>query len=196
MTYKRDIEFLFELGSLRNMQRGWIQHLATDCANDLEHTMRVMWLALILARKHGNCDEAKILKMAMIHDLAETRTSDLSYIQKVYVKANEEKAAHDLLDQTQINDFEDVWQEYEKRDCIEAKIVKDADNLDVDLELKELEERGQGLPKKWETFRKLVRDEKLHTQEARDFWDELQEADPSDWHLQANKWVKMPETGR
>ncbi len=196
MTYKRDIEFLFEMGSLRNMQRGWIQHLATDCANDLEHTMRVMWLALILARKHGGCNEEKILKMAMIHDLAETRTSDLSYIQKVYVKADEEKAAHDLLERTQINDFEQIWQEYERRDSIEAKIVKDADNLDVDLEIKELEERGHTLPKKWQAFRRLIRDEKLHTQEACEFWDELQNSELSDWHLGANKWVKMPDTGK
>ncbi len=38
MKYSRDVELLFEVGSLRYMSRGWIQHLATHCANDLEHT--------------------------------------------------------------------------------------------------------------------------------------------------------------
>jgi len=192
----RDIEFLFELGSLRNMQRGWIQHLGTNCANDLEHTMRVVWLALILARREGVGDENKIIKMALVHDIGETRTSDLSYIQKVYVKADEERAVHDIFANTILTDFEEVVREYEKRDCIEAKLVKDADNLDVELELKELVEQGHQLPKKWAVFRRVVRDEKLYTEAAKRFWDELQDADPSSWHCSANKWLKMPEAGK
>lgn len=40
-----DINFLFEIGSLRNMQRGWRQHLGMDCANVHDHTIRVIWLA-------------------------------------------------------------------------------------------------------------------------------------------------------
>ena len=196
MQFKRDIEFLFELGSLRNMDRGWKQHLGVECANDLEHTMRVLWLALILARRHGGCDESLVMKMALTHDLCETRVSDHSYIQKVYVHADEERALKDTLKDTSLEDFELIQDQYEQRECIEAKIVKDADNLDVELEIKELIERGHQLPKRWAVFRQMVHDEKLHTQVAKDFWQEVQDADPADWHLSANKWVKMPETGK
>lgn len=196
MSYKRDIEFLFELGTLRNMDRGWKQQLGVECANDMEHTLRVLWLALILARRHGDCDENLVIKMALTHDLCETRVSDHAYVQKVYVKADEDRAIKDVLDATSLEDYLDIQHKYEARDSTEAKIVKDADNLDVDLELKELEERGHKLPKKWDETRRFVRDEKLHTQVAKDFWDELQDADPSDWHMNSNKWVKMPETGR
>ncbi len=196
MSYKRDIEFLFELGSLRNMDRGWKQHLGVDCANDMEHTLRVLWLALILARKHGGCDESMIIKMALTHDLCETRVSDHSYIQKVYVKADEEKALNDTLKGTSLEDFEQIQELYEARESIESKIVKDADNLDVELELKELIERGHQLPKRWQVFRQMIHDEKLHTKVAKDFWKDVQDADPADWHMNANKWVKMPETGK
>ena len=72
----RDIEFLFEVGSLRNVQRGWRQHFGLDVANNLEHTFRVMVLALMIARKEGVKDEEKVMKMALVHDLAETRTVD------------------------------------------------------------------------------------------------------------------------
>jgi len=197
MFNHRDIEFLFEIGSLRNIQRGWKQHFGMDVANILEHAYRVAWIALMIARKEGVKNEEKILKMAMVHDLAETRTTDLSYIQKVYVTSDEDKAAHDLFDLTSLSDFyKDVLHEYEERKSIEAKIVKDADNIDVDLELKELEERGSLLPKKWVAFRKKVRDEKLYTASAKELWDTLGSVDVADWHVKANKWVKIPNAGK
>ena len=178
------------------MPRGWRQHLATNVANDLEHTIRVAWLALILGRKEGNCDEAKILRMALAHDICETRISDLSYIQKVYVTADEARAVHDIFDGTSISDFEHVVGDFESRDSLEAKIVKDADNLDIDLEAIELREKGHLLPTKWVEFRRKIREEKLYTQAAKDFWDALQSADPADWHLTANKWLKIPDAGK
>lgn len=196
MPCARDVEFLFEVGSLRNLDRTWRQHLGTDCASDLEHTVRVAWIALLLARYEGVGDPGIIVQMALIHDIAETRTSDFSYVQKVYVQADEHRAIRDLFRGTTIEDFTAVVSAYERRDTIEAKLVKDADNLDVDLELKELEERGHRLPGKWRGNRRLVRDEKLYTESARRLWDLLQTADPASWHLAANKWVHMPTAGR
>src|SRR3989338_696032 len=74
----RDIEFLYEIGSLRNIPRAWIQHLAADCASTLEHTLRVVFLALLIGRKEGVKDEEKLIKMALVHDLAAPRTSRTS----------------------------------------------------------------------------------------------------------------------
>jgi 5'-deoxynucleotidase YfbR-like HD superfamily hydrolase len=135
--------------------------------------------------------------MALVHDLAETRTSDLSYVQKVYVKADEHASARDLFEGTMLKDLNaEVLHEYEGRQSLESRVVKDADNLDIDIELKELEERGSQLAKKWEATRKLVRDEKLYTQSAKELWDEIQESDPASWHLKSNKWYKIPRAGK
>ena len=121
--------------------------------------------------------------------------SDLGYIQKVYVKEDEERAVRDSFFGTNFLDLEEVLKEYDKRESLEAKIVKDADNLDVDFEMKELEEMGSQLPKKWQKFRKLVREKKLYTQAAKDLWDFLQDKDPADWHINANKWLKIDSAG-
>lgn len=197
MKTNRNIDFLYEIGSLRNLQRGWRQHFGMDVANILEHTLRVAFIALMIARKEGVKNEEKILKMVLIHDLAETRTTDLSYVQKVYVNADEDKSADDLFAGTILSDLrENILREYEDRKSIEAKIVKDADNLDVDIELKELEERGSQLVKKWKHFRKKVRDEKLYTKSAKKMWDDIQKSDPVNWHILANKWVKIPYAGK
>lgn len=179
-----------------NIDRGWRQHLGMKCATVPEYTIRVIWLALMLARRIGNVHEAKVMKMAMVHDLPETRTSDLSYDQKVYVKENEEQAAQDIFESTSLTDYFDVLKEYMARESIESQIVKDADNLDIDIELKELDERGSKAPVKWVNNRRLVREEKLYTQVAKDFWDDLQGADPADWHLHSNKWRQIPGAGK
>jgi len=55
----RDLEFLFEIASLRNVPRGWRQHLGVDCASVLEHVVRTAFLALIIARREGGADENK-----------------------------------------------------------------------------------------------------------------------------------------
>lgn len=197
MSTPRDIELLYEIGTLRNVPRGWRQHLGMDCASDLEHTIRVAWLALMLARREGATDEAKILKMALSHDIAETRTSDLSYVQKVYIPdSHEPDAIRDMFTGTSMSDFIEVTHEYETRQSIEAKIVKDADNLDIDLELKELAEQGSALPAKWQHFREKIRAEKLYTNAAKEFWDAIQASDPSSWHLVMNKWLRNPNAGK
>jgi len=192
----RDLEFLFEIGSLRNLQRSWRQTLGVDCASVSEHTFRVLWLSLIIAKRESEVDENKIMRMALVHDIAETRTSDHNYVHTVYVSSDEETATKDIFDETTLGDFLDVLKEYENRESLEAKIVKDADNLDVDFELKELEEQGSKLPEKWQEFRRKVRDEKLYTNSAKEIWDELQKTNVADWHLKSNKWVKKPEAGR
>jgi len=197
MANKQDINFLYEIGSLKNVERGWRQHLAMECATVPEHTMRVVWLALLIARGENQpIDEHKLIRMALVHDLAETRVSDLSYVQKVYATGKEDEAAHDLFENTSLMDFEDTLKEYESRASLEAKIVKDADNLDVDLEMKEFAERGSQLPGKWAESREKVKNEKLYTETAKKMWDQIKEADPADWHLTSNKWVKIPEAGR
>lgn len=194
---KRNLDFLYEVGTLNNMDRGWKQHLGMSCANVLGHSMRVAFLALALARKEGVQDEEKILKMALVHDITETRTSDLSYVQKVYVKEDDGKAVQDVFADTIYKDiFYNIWQEYEARESVEAKIVKDADNLDIDLELKELAMRGAKHPEKWSKNRKMMRDNKLYTDAARELWDAIQSSDTEDWHMVANKWNHIPDAGK
>ena len=194
---RRDIEFLYEVGSLRNMPRAWRQSLGVGVANDLEHTFRVAWIALVLAERVGGVDEGKMLKMALAHDIAETRTGDQNYTNAVYVEADEGRAIRDIFAGTSFEQsLTGTLREYEARESMEAQLVKDADNIDVDLELRELEERGSQLPRKWRAFRQQVRNEKLYTDAARDLWDALDEVDVADWHLQANKWLQIPEAGR
>src|SRR5579872_6919426 len=110
---KKDIEFLYEIGTLRFMQRTWRQFLNPDFSNISEHIFRVTWIALILARMEGVKSEEKIMKMAMVHDIGESRTGDVNYVARLYTKRDEITAVSDMVKGSLLDDFLDLFKEYE-----------------------------------------------------------------------------------
>jgi putative hydrolases of HD superfamily len=178
---KRNLEFLYEMGTLRFVPRAWRQFLNKDFANTSEHIFRVVWTSIIIA-KEENADINKVIKMALIHDAVESRNSDVHYLSRMYTKRDDDKAIKDILKDVSIEDeFLELFNEYEKRESIEAKIVKDADNLDVDIELQEQAAKGVKV-KDFDVMRKRVHD-MLFTDTAKKMWEEIQESNPHDWHV-------------
>lgn len=132
---QRDLEFLYEIGALRLIPRQWERFHLKSVQNLTEHHFRVAWLALLISAREGKGNTEKIMKMAIVHDVSESRTGDVDYIARQYVERNEDKAIVDIFAKTSFGDeFVKLWREYEQRKTIEAKIVKDADYLDIDLE--------------------------------------------------------------
>jgi len=190
----KDIDFLFEAGSLRHVPRAWQQVLGMPVENVLEHTLRMMLTALTIARGEGNVDEEKIMKMVLLHDLAESRTTDIAFIHREYVERHEEKAKHDLLAGTSFEKDLTLLEEYALRQSLESKVVKDADHLEVDIELKELIKAGSTTASKWQEQRKVLRDTKLYTETAKKMWDTLQETDSDHWQMNlTNDWITSPK---
>jgi putative hydrolase of HD superfamily len=181
---KRDIDFLYEIGTLRFIQRAWRQFLNPDFANLAEHSLRVAWLALIIAKNEDRADPDKVVKMALVHDIAESRTGDTHYLSRQYNSQDEKKAIKDMLSDTSLEEeFMALWEEYVKRKSLEAKIVKDADNLDVDLEISEQTATGNPLPIKWHNYREKGIRPRLFTQTAKKIWDLSYQTDPGNWHI-------------
>ncbi len=179
----RDIEFLYEMGTIRFIDRMWKRFLNSDFANLAEHHFRMFWIAMVIASREGNADTGKIAKMVLIHDIAESRTGDVDYLARQYVERNENLGIKDMLTATSIEkEFYAIWEEYEARETIEAKIAKDADNLDVDFELAEQAVRGGKLHDDWKENREFVARNKLYTESAKLLFDELRLANPHDWH--------------
>lgn len=180
---ERDIEFIYEVGALRHIDRMWKRFLNADFANNTEHMFRVVWIALIIAKHEGVKDTGKIVKMAIAHDIAESRTGDVDYISRQYVKRDEQMALDDMLQGTGVEEeFKALLHEYEVRESIESRIVKDADNLDVDFELREQGARGETLSELWKTKREHVQQTKLFTESAKKIAAELAKSNPHSWH--------------
>ena len=193
----RDLELLYELGSLRFIQRTWRHFYNPDFKNLAEHHLMVAWIALLLAKLEKVEDTDKILKLSILHDVAESRTGDVNYIQRQYVERNEDLGISDVFENTSLkNEFLSLWNEYKEMKSKEAHIVKDADMLDVDLELKEQEATGNPLRKEWKESRDFVFKHKLYTKSAKKLWKAIQTSNPNDWHrnsrnrLNAGDWKK------
>ena len=178
-----DINFLFEMGNIRLIDRMWRRYHFENMANVAEHHFRVFWIAMIIAaHEPGKIDTGKIAKLCLLHDITESRVGEVDYISRQYVDRKEESAINDMLQGVSLKDeYLALWHEYELRESIESKIVKDADTIDVDMELAEQSASGHTLPKKWEQKRKHV-SITLYTKTALAMWEQLKSVDPHDWH--------------
>ncbi|MBI4043581.1 MAG: HD domain-containing protein [Candidatus Diapherotrites archaeon] len=183
MTLERDLEFLYEMGALRFVKRTWVQFLSPTLENNSEHLFRVTWIALVLARMEGVKDLGKVARMALVHDIAESRTGDVHYVSREFTQRFEEKAIKEMVKETSLEDIELVWKEYHDRQSLESKIVKDADNLAVDFELHEQEAMGSTLKKNFKSMREKVAQTKLFTDSAKRMWAAIQTSNPHAWHL-------------
>lgn len=183
---KRDIELLFEIGTFRYVDRTWKQFLNSSVANCSEHTFRMTWIALTLARYEKNVDYEKLMMTALLHDLPESRCGDVHYLSRQYVERREDEAVKDMFDgSSHGSKMSELFREYEERKTIESKIVKDADNLDIELELRELDAKGNSISKLWTKNRQDLVYPKLYTETAKRFWKEISKADPHDWHAKS-----------
>ena len=192
---KRDIDFLFEIGSLRNLPRAWQQALGGKVQNVSEHIFRVTLIAWIIAIEE-KANVEKVLKICLIHDLSESRSTDIAFLHREYITRHEDLAEKHVFQETSLEkESKILLEEYNKRVSIEARIVKDADNLDCDLELAELAKLGNSTALDMiKNSRPLIRENKLYTKTAKKMWDQINKSDPDDWHKSLVKnWIKHPK---
>lgn len=183
---KRDADFLHEMGSLRFIDRVWTRFFFPHTQNQSEHMFRVFWIAMVLAAREGNCDSGKIAKMALLHDIGESRTGDVDMLSRQYVERNEELGLTDMLSATSIEkEFLALAKEYEERESLEAKIVKDADNLDCDFELEEQRAMGSKLPETLQDARDTIAKTKLYTNSAKELYKEIHATNAHRWFMEA-----------
>ncbi|MFC3993351.1 HD domain-containing protein [Actinoplanes siamensis] len=188
---------MFEIGTMRHLARTWNQFGGISFANVAEHTMRVAWISLAIASREG-ADCGKVVQMALVHDAAETRTGDVHYMSRLYTERHEAKALGDMTADTSLEWIQELWQEYERQSSLEARIVKDADTLDVDFELRELAATGSRLPEMFKPIRDGV-NTKLRTKTAVELYESLLRTNPHSWHLEgknratAGDWQGLTE---
>jgi 5'-deoxynucleotidase len=136
---KRELNFLLRANQLKTTPRtGWAVRGVPDFESVADHSFGVALTALTLSELvPGEFDREKILTMAILHDLAESVTGDLSLggsrlLPKGAKAEAESRAMDELLDGLGFADrWRDVWREFEDLTCDEARIVRDADRVDL-----------------------------------------------------------------
>ena len=152
------IDFLLEIGKLKNIKRaGWVIN-GIEGESVADHCFRVCILSMLLGdllRERYKIDMEKLLRIAILHDIAESKIGDmpyeaLSYIGEKNKSKAEKKACRDLFKDLKNGErYYSLWEEFEDRKSIEAKIVRAADKLEMIVQCYEYEKEGYDLDQFW-----------------------------------------------
>jgi 5'-deoxynucleotidase YfbR-like HD superfamily hydrolase len=187
------INFLAELMRLKSTPRiGWLLRGVRDVESVAAHSFGVAVIAMLLAdraRARGiDVNVERLLRMALLHDLTETRTGDLPSTIKRYFGKSAIKAADEAIAKEVFNELGDLSEsylelflDYEHRVSVESRLVKAADKLDLLVQSREYEKGGaRSLQEFWDTadsdFAGLGIDDLIS-----DLVEELKENRKKDW---------------
>ena len=155
---------LIELQRLKRLERtGWtLRGLPNGTESVAAHSFGVSVTAMMLAdeiKTRGiDINIERVLKMALLHDWAETRVGDMPKTATDYCgvdirKGAETAAFADVVATLEASEsqYNELYQDYEQRLSLEARLVKAADVIDLLVQAYALERAGaKGLDEFWE----------------------------------------------
>jgi putative hydrolase of HD superfamily len=159
---------LTDLQRLKRLDRtGWVlRGLAPGAESVAAHTFGVSVAAMLLAdgaRARGvEVNVERVLRLALLHDLAEARTGDMPRTMAKYYGAGARRAAEgaafgDLIEglgPELKSEYGRLHAEYEERASLEARLVKAADIVDLLAQALAFERAGaRELDEFWEGAR-------------------------------------------
>jgi putative hydrolase of HD superfamily len=116
--------------------------------------------------------------MCLFHDLPESRTGDLNYVNKHYVDVKEDQAIRDLAKTLPFGEeLQKLHEEFKEGETREAKLARDADQLDLILELKEHQDLGNRYAEDWIYFAC----KRLKTDLGKELASQILETDSTAW---------------
>jgi putative hydrolase of HD superfamily len=157
---------LIELQRLKRLDRtGWVlRGLPNGTESVAAHSFGVSVTAMLLADKltaHGIAvNVEKVLRIGLLHDWAEVRVGDMPRTATLYFGSDVRKQAEtaafsDIVKDVDEGLYADLYNDYERRESLEARLVKAADILDLLIEVLALERAGaRGLDEFWQVAEK------------------------------------------
>jgi len=175
---KNIANFLFEAGMLKRTPRSGFQFLGSGAESVAEHIFRTTYIGYALGKIANGVNVDRMIKLCLFHDLPEARTGDLNYVNKKYVETKEEKAIDDLTRTLPFGqEIKELILEFNEGRTEEARLARDADQIEMILALKEYKDVGNQHADEWLEF-SLKR---LQTNAARELAKVILETDSSLW---------------
>src|SRR3989344_3404440 len=153
-TSKKDwnaiADFVYEVGILERTPRSGLWFLGTGAQSVAEHLFRTAVIGYLLARLTPKANIERVIFLCLMHDVGEARTSDLNYVHQRYGRLAEAQALEDLAKSMPFGrEILDAYHEEQKRDTLEAKIAKDADQIEWIATLREEGAKGNTKTRDW-----------------------------------------------
>jgi len=143
----------------RTPRTGWVQRGVPNAENVAAHSFGVVFVALVLAQTIDEpLDLGRLLAIAALHDLPEALTTDIPTPAWCYLPADiktevERGAMQEMLGETVFAPaFMDLWEELHAAQTPEARLVHDADKLEMFLQARVYEKQtgNEQLEEFWE----------------------------------------------
>lgn len=176
---------------LKKTPRTGYQFLGSGKESVAEHSFRSAIIGYILSKEAPGADTGKITLMCLFHDLHEARTGDHNYVNKQYVTVDEDRAVKDLARGLPFGDeIISLTDEFNRAETLEACIARDADQLDLMMELKEQKDLGNRYAEEWLFYA----EKRLLTEYGKRMANEISKTDSTDWWFEkkADLWVNGP----
>jgi len=150
-------------------RQGWKNKLGiNDPESVADHCFSVSIIAMVLSDLQ-NLDTTKVLKMSLMHDLAESITGDLTTDE--ISKKEKEKLENDTMKKIFINlpdilaeEYLSIWNEYQKRQTDEAVFLHEVDKLEMAFQANVYAKEGiqkQTLQPFFDTARNGIKNKRL-----------------------------------
>jgi putative hydrolase of HD superfamily len=142
------LDFFKTAVNLKNIARqGWIDKLSIENPESVaDHSYSMAIMGMVISDLE-NYDSEKILKMILLHDLAESKIGDytpnqISKENKTKIENNAYDEIINMLPDTIKLQYGEIWEEYQKQESPESKIVYQIDKLEMVLQAKMYQKKG------------------------------------------------------
>ena len=161
--------FKTAIGLKKIHRQGWIDKLSiTNPESVADHSYSMAIMGMIISDLE-DYDSEKMMKMILLHDLAESKIGDYIPGQIDSERKNEIenkaflKILKDLPDSI-IPQYQNIWKEYQKNESPESQMVHQLDRLEMALQAKTYQDEGHSkeqLESFYESAKKEIANPKL-----------------------------------
>jgi putative hydrolase of HD superfamily len=142
------LDFFKTAANLKKIPRqGWVDKLSLENPESVaDHSYSMALIGMVISDLE-NYNSEKILKMILLHDLAESKIGD--YTPKQLNKEKKNKLENSAFNEIVKNlpdliksQYLQIWKEYQENNSLESKIVHQIDKLEMALQAKIYEKDG------------------------------------------------------
>ncbi|MDP3771410.1 MAG: HD domain-containing protein [bacterium] len=144
------VDFIYETGILSKTPRSGLWFLGTGSQSVAEHLFRTALIGYVLSHLTPEANRDRVIFLCLLHDLGEGRTSDLNYVHQKYGRLAESKAVEDLAANLPFGgEILEACREASAKVSLEAKLAKDADQLEWLTTMREEAVKGNTKAQSW-----------------------------------------------
>jgi putative hydrolase of HD superfamily len=157
------------MGRLKKTKRsGWIRKVNVKQPESVaDHSFRTAILCMIIGDMK-RLDTLKALKMALIHDACESLIGDLMHYKDEREELRKRELENDamiqilsLLPEDMRKNYSEIWKDFQNKESLEARLVREIDKLEMVFQALEYEEEGydkEKLSEFWNSVEDSVND--------------------------------------